>query len=132
MSVTDPVADMLTRVKNASVARHSKVDMPVSRMKISVAKILKGEGYIKNYKVLKDKTHPTLRVYLKYDGNNRAAIVGLKRISKPGRRVYVPKKSLPSVMSGLGIAVLSTSKGIMTDREARKQSVGGEVLCNVW
>lgn len=132
MGMTDPVADMLARIRNATVAKHSKVDIPASRMKISLAKILKSEGYIKNYKVLKDQSHGVLRIYVKYDEANQGVIVGLKRLSKPGRRVYVKKKDIPFVLNGMGIAVLSTSKGILTDREARKQNVGGELLCSLW
>ncbi len=132
MAMTDPVADMLARIRNATVAKHSKVDIPASRMKISLAKILKSEGYIKNYKVLKDQSHGVLRIYIKYDEANQGVIAGLKRLSKPGRRVYVKKKDIPVVLNGMGIAVLSTSKGILTDREARKQNVGGELLCSLW
>lgn len=132
MAMTDPVADMLARIRNATVAKHSKVDIPASRMKISLAKILKSEGYIKNYKVLKDQSHGVLRIYIKYDEANHGVIAGLKRLSKPGRRVYVKKKDIPFVLNGMGIAVLSTSKGILTDREARKQNVGGELLCSLW
>lgn len=132
MSVSDPLADMLTRIRNADMARHGKVDIPASRMKISVAKILKREGYIKNYKVLKDRGHGILRIFVKYDQGNQGIITGLRRLSKPGRRVYVKKKDIPFVLNGLGIAMLSTSKGILTDREARKENVGGELLCSIW
>lgn len=132
MSVTDPLADMLTRIRNADTAKHGKVDIPTSNMKISIAKVLKSEGYIKNYKLLKEQGHGILRLYLKYRENNQGIITGLKRLSKPGRRVYVKKKDIPFVLNGMGIAVLSTSKGIFTDREARKQNVGGELLCSIW
>jgi small subunit ribosomal protein S8 len=132
MAITDPVADMLARIRNANTGKHSKVDIPASRMKISLAKILKSEGYIKNYKVLKDQSHGVLRIYIKYDEVNQGVITGSKRLSKPGRRVYVKKKDIPFVLNGMGIAVLSTSKGILTDREARKQNVGGELLCSLW
>jgi len=132
MSVTDPLADMLTRIRNAYTAKHGKVDIPASNMKISIAKILKSEGYIKNYKLLKEQGHGILRLYLKYQESNQGIITGLKRVSKPGRRVYVKKKDIPFVLNGMGIAVLSTSKGILTDREARKQNVGGELLCGIW
>ncbi|HID30373.1 MAG TPA: 30S ribosomal protein S8 [Desulfobacterales bacterium] len=132
MPVTDPLADMLTRIRNASMAKHSKADVPASKMKISVAKILKGEGYIKNYKLIKDRKDGILRIYLKYDEYNKGVIVGLKRMSKPGRRIYVKKDSIPVVLNGMGIAVLSTSKGIIAHREARELNVGGELLCNVW
>ena len=132
MPVTDPLADMLTRIRNASMAKHSKVDIPASKMKISVAKILKSEGYIKNYKLLKDRKNGILRIYLKYDEYNEGVIMGLKRMSKPGRRLYVKKEDIPPILNGMGIAVLSTSKGVLADREAKKLNVGGELLCSVW
>jgi small subunit ribosomal protein S8 len=132
MPVTDPLADMLTRIRNANTAKHSKVDMPASKMKISVAKILKGEGYIKNYKLIKDRKHGILRIYLKYDEFNEGVIIGLKRMSKPGRRLYVRKDDIPLVLNGMGISILSTSKGVLADREARKLSLGGELLCSIW
>ena len=132
MPVTDPLADMLTRIRNASMVKHSKVDVPASKMKISVAKILKSEGYIKNYKLLKDRKDGILRIYLKYDGYNEGVIMGLKRMSKPGRRLYVKKEDIPPVLNGMGIAVLSTSKGVLADREAKKLNVGGELLCSIW
>ena len=132
MPVTDPLADMLTRIRNAGMVKHSKVDVPASKMKISVAKILKSEGYIKNYKLLKDRKNGILRIYLKYDGYNEGVIIGLKRMSKPGRRLYVKKEDIPPVLNGMGIAVLSTSKGVLADREARKLNVGGELLCSIW
>ncbi len=132
MPVTDPLADMLTRIRNAHMVKHSKVDVPLSKMKISLAKILKDEGYIKNYKLLKDKGHGVLRVYLKYYESSQAVITGLKRLSKPGRRVYVKNKDIPRVLNGMGITVLSTPKGVLAGREARKQNVGGELLCSVW
>ncbi|MBW1678357.1 MAG: 30S ribosomal protein S8 [Deltaproteobacteria bacterium] len=132
MPVTDPLADMLTRIRNANMAKHSKVDVPASKMKISVAKILKDEGYIKNYKLIKDRKDGILRIYLKYDEFNEGVIVGLKRLSKPGRRIYVKKDSIPLILNGMGIAVLSTSKGMLADREAKKLNVGGELLCSLW
>ena len=132
MPVTDPLADMITRIRNANMAKHTKVDMPASKMKISLAKILKEEGYVKNYKLIKDRNFGLLRIYLKYDASHESIITGLKRLSKPGRRVYVNTREIPPVLNGMGIAVLSTSKGIMTDREAKKQNVGGELLCSVW
>lgn len=132
MSVTDPLADMLTRIRNASSARHEKVDIPASRLKEALAKILKNEGYIKNFKVLVDeRKHGILRISLKYDAGRRG-IINLKRISTPSRRVYVGKDEIPSVLKGLGISILSTSKGILTDKEARRANVGGEVLCYIW
>jgi small subunit ribosomal protein S8 len=132
MSVSDPLADMLTRIRNAGVAKHGKVDIPASRMKISLAKVLRAEGYIKNYKMLKEQGHSIIRVYLKYQKSNQCVITGLKRLSKPGRRVYVKRKDIPYVLNGMGIAVLSTSKGILADRQAREQNLGGELLCSIW
>jgi small subunit ribosomal protein S8 len=132
MSITDPLADMLTRIRNASSAKHDRVDIPVSRLKEAIAKILKEEGYIKNYKVIADeRKHGTLRIFLKYDANRRG-IINLKRVSKPSRRVYVGRDEIPSVLKGLGISILSTPKGVLTDREAKRANVGGEVLCYVW
>jgi small subunit ribosomal protein S8 len=132
MSITDPLADMLTRIRNASSAKHNTVDIPVSRFKEAIAKILKDEGYVKNYKVIVDeKKHGTLRVFLKYDAN-RKGVINLKRVSKPSRRVYVGRDEIPSVLKGLGISILSTPKGVLTDKEARKANVGGEVLCYIW
>ena len=132
MAITDPIADMLARIRNANIAKHGKADMPASKMKISLAKILKKEGYIRNYKLLKDQGHGILRIYVKYYDVNQAVITGLKRLSKPGRRVYVKKRDIPVVLNGMGIAILSTSKGVLSDREARKENVGGELLCSVW
>ncbi len=132
MGLTDPLADMLTRIRNAGAARFDKVDIPASQMKISLARILKEEGYIKNYKIIKDKKQGVLRIYLKYDEFNKPLISGLQRVSKPSRRVYAGKEEIPHVLGGLGIAVVSTSKGVVTDREARRLGVGGEVLCTIW
>ncbi|MBW2057857.1 MAG: 30S ribosomal protein S8 [Deltaproteobacteria bacterium] len=131
MSVSDPIADMLTRIRNASNARHEKVDVPASRMKNEIAKVLKEAGYVKNFKIIRGEKQDILRIYLKYDENNRG-IINLKRISKPGRRVYVDRDHIPRVLNGLGISILTTSRGILTDREARRSNVGGEVLCYVW
>jgi small subunit ribosomal protein S8 len=132
MSMTDPLADMFTRIRNGSTAKFEKVDIPSSKMKREVAKILREEGFIKNFKVIAgDPGHEMIRVFLRYDAN-RKGIVHIKRISKPGRRVYVGTDGLPSVMSGLGLSILSTPKGILTDKAARKANVGGEVLCHVW
>jgi small subunit ribosomal protein S8 len=132
MSMTDPIADMFTRIRNGSKAKFEKVDVPSSKMKREIAKILKEEGFIKNFKVVRDDNqHEMIRIFLKYDGN-RKEVIHLRRISKPGRRVYVQKDNIPSVMSGLGFSILSTSKGILTDKSARKADVGGEVLCYVW
>ncbi|MBW2036061.1 MAG: 30S ribosomal protein S8 [Deltaproteobacteria bacterium] len=132
MPVTDSLADMLTRIRNAVMARHNRVDIPSSKMKISLARILKTEGYIKNYKLVRERGHGTIRIYLKYDEARESVIAGLKRVSKPGRRVYVKRKDIPLVLNGMGIAVLSTSKGVLTDQEARKLNVGGELLCHIW
>ncbi len=132
MSMTDPIADMLTRIRNAGVARFDKVDIPASRMKISLARILKEEGFIKNYKVIKDNRQGLLRVYLKYSEHQRPLIQGLRRVSKPGCRVYRGHSELPKVQGGLGMAVVSTSQGVVTDRQARKLQVGGEILCEIW
>ncbi len=132
MCMTDPIADMLTRIRNAGHARFDKVDIPASRMKISLARILKEEGFIKNYKVIKDNRQGILRVYLKYSEHQKPLIQGLKRVSKPGRRVYFGHAELPKVQGGLGVAVISTSQGVVADRQARKLQVGGEVLCEIW
>jgi small subunit ribosomal protein S8 len=131
MSLSDPIADMLTRIRNASHAKHEKVDIPASGTKNEIAKILKENGYIRNFKVIDDTKQGILRVYLKYDASN-LGVVNLKRISKPGRRIYVDRLHIPRVLNGLGISVLTTSKGILSDKEARKLRVGGEVLCHVW
>jgi small subunit ribosomal protein S8 len=132
MSMTDTIGDMLTRIRNAGKARFDKVDIPASRMKISLARIFKDEGFIKNYKVIKDNKQGILRVYLKYDGQNQPMIQRIERVSKPSRRVYSGCEELPKVQGGLGVAVISTSQGVMSDRQARKLGVGGEVLCQVW
>jgi len=130
--MTDPLADMFTRIRNGSKANFEKVDVPSSKMKKEIAKILKEEGFIKNFKVVTDEDrHEMIRIFLKYD-INRKGIIHIKRVSKPGRRVYVGSGRIPSVMSGLGISILSTPKGILTDKSARKANAGGEVLCYVW
>ncbi len=130
--MTDPIADMLTRIRNANMVRHSTVLVPASNVKRSIAEILKREGFIKDYEVIKDQKQGIIRIHLKYGQNNQRIISGLKRISKPGLRVYVSKDELPKVLGGLGIAIISTSRGVMTDREARKIGCGGEVLCYIW
>jgi small subunit ribosomal protein S8 len=132
MSMTDTIGDMLTRIRNGGKARFDKVDIPASRIKISLARIFKDEGFIKNYKVIKDNKQGILRVYLKYDDQNQPMIHRVERVSKPSRRVYAGCEELPKVQGGLGVAVISTSKGVMSDRQARKLGVGGEVLCRVW
>ena len=132
MHITDPIADMLTRIRNANSAKHEKVDIPASNMKKAIAQILLDEGYIASYKVIEDDKQGVIRVTLKYGENKSQVITGLRRVSKPGLRIYSNVEDMPKVMKGLGIAIVSTSKGIMTDREARKQNVGGEVLAFVW
>jgi small subunit ribosomal protein S8 len=132
MLVTDPIADMLTRIRNALIVKHDTVDVPVSNMKLAIADILLNEGYIKGYTVNEEGVEKMMTITLKYAANKQRVITGLKRISKPGLRVYARKDNIPKVLNGLGIAIISTSKGIMTDREARKQGVGGEVLAYIW
>ncbi|RPJ11227.1 MAG: 30S ribosomal protein S8 [Deltaproteobacteria bacterium] len=132
MSMTDPLADMFTRIRNGSTAKFEKVDIPSSKMKREIAKILKEEGFIKSFKVIAgDGGHEMLRVFLRYDAS-RKGIAHIKRVSKPGRRVYVGSADIPPVMSGLGFSILSTPKGILTNKAARKANVGGEILCSVW
>ena len=132
MTVTDPIADMLTRVRNAIMARHDSVLVPASKMKLSIARILKEEGFIGNYEVVRDKPHRIIKIYLKYLDDNVPAITGLKRVSKPGLRVYVQKKEIPRVYGGLGVAIVSTSIGVRTGQQAWHQGTGGELLCYVW
>ena len=132
MQITDPIADMLTRIRNAGVAKHETVDVPASKMKKAIAEILLNEGYIKSFQIIDDGTQGIIRITLKYLPGKEKAIQGLRRVSKPGLRVYARKDNIPKVLNGLGIAIISTSRGIMTDREARKQGVGGEVLAYVW
>lgn len=130
--LTDPIADMLTRMRNTLLTKTEKVDIPASRMKVEIAKILKEEGFIKSYKIIKDKKQGILRVTLKYAPDNKPIITGLKRVSKPGRRVYVGKGEIPKVMGGVGISIITSSKGVYSDKEARREGVGGEVLCYIW
>ena len=130
--MTDPLADMLTRIRNGSKAKFKKVDIPSSKLKVRVAKILKDEGYIKNYKVTKDNKQGVLTIYLKYNQENERIITGLERVSKPGCRVYVKKDNIPKVLNGLGVNLLSSPKGVLTDRKARELNVGGELLCSIW
>ena len=132
MVVTDPIADMLTRIRNANAMRYKEVEVPASRIKLEIARILKEEGYISDVKIKKDKVQDVMVLNLKYGEKKERVITGLKRISKPGLRVYAKVEELPRVLNGLGIAIISTSKGIMTDKEARKESLGGEVLAYVW
>ena len=132
MTMSDPIADMLTRIRNAQRASHELVNIPSSKLKINVAKVLKSEGYIKNFRIISDGQHRFIRIFLKYDKEGVAIIEGIKRVSKPGCRVYAGRDELPKVLNGYGISILSTSKGLMTDNEARKMGVGGEILCAVW
>ena len=130
--MTDPIADMLTRIRNAGRSLKDVVDVPASKLKLEIARVLKEEGYIKDYKYIKQSSKGMIRIYLKYDKNKELAIRGLKRISHPGRRIYAKKEELPKVLGGLGIAIMSTSKGVMTSHRSHQEGVGGEVLCYVW
>lgn len=133
MTMSDPIADMLTRIRNANTAKHDTVDIPSSKMKLAIAKILLDEGYIKKYEILEDNNFQTIRIALKYGSDKSDRIIsGIKRISKPGLRVYAGKEELPKVLGGLGVAMISTNQGVITDKEARKLNVGGEVLAFVW
>ena len=132
MNITDPIADMLTRIRNANNAKHESVEIPASNMKKQIAQILVDEGYIKSFNVIDDGKQDVIKVFLKYGPNKSKVLQGLKRISKPGLRMYVGKEEIPQVMRGLGVAIVSTSKGIMTDKAARKENVGGEVVCYIW
>jgi small subunit ribosomal protein S8 len=130
--MSDPLADMLTRIRNAGMVRYETVDVPMSNLKVGVAKVLREEGYINDYEIIEDNKQGTLRIMLKYGPNDERVISGIRRVSKPGLRQYVKADDIPKVMSGLGISILSTSKGIITDREARRLRVGGEILCEAW
>jgi len=132
MAISDPIADMLTRIRNAGKAKFNSVDIPGSKLKTELAKVLKDEGYIRNYKFIKDNKQGILRLYLKYSEKGSHNILNLMRISKPSRRVYVKSKDIKPIYNGMGITILSTSKGIITDKIARKENIGGEILCNVW
>ncbi len=132
MAMSDSIADMLTRIRNAEKAKLNVVNIPASKLKIEIARILKNEGFIKNYKFIKDTKQGVLRIYLKYGQGQSKVIFGLDRVSKPSRRVYVKSKDINPVLNGMGIAILSTSKGLMTDKKARNENIGGEILCNVW
>jgi len=132
LNITDPIADMLTRIRNANSAKHKTVDIPASKMKTAIAEILFREGYIKSFELINDETQGIIRVTLKYDEKGTRVIDGIKRISKPGLRVYAGKEELPKVLNGLGIAIISTSKGLKTDKEAREAGIGGEVLAYIW
>ena len=132
MAMTDPIGDMLTRIRNAMMASYDTVDIPKSKLKLSIANVLKSEGFIKNYRIVEEGARGTIRISLKYDEKGVPVISGLKRVSKPSRRYYTKSDKIPKVLGGLGVNILSTSKGVMTDREARKVGVGGEVLCAIW
>jgi small subunit ribosomal protein S8 len=134
MSMTDPIADMLTRIRNGITSRHDRIELPTSKLKVEVARILKSEGFISNFKEVKEDGKPqgSLRIYLKYSSDGEPVIHGIERISRPGRRVYRGKEEIPKVLGGLGLAIVSTSKGVLSGTEAARQGVGGEVLCQVW
>ncbi len=132
MTMTDPIADMLTRIRNGIMASYDKVEVPCSKIKINIAKVLKFEGYIRNYKIIKDNKQGIIVIYLKYNEDKSPVIKGLERMSKPSCRIYSRCKKIPRVLNGLGINVISTSKGVMTDREARKMEIGGEIICSIW
>jgi len=132
MSLTDPIADLLNRIRNAIMAKHLSTNVPFSTIKLEIIKAIKAGGYIKGYKVLDKDGKKDIRVYLKYDAQNNAIINGLQRISKPGRRVYVSKDKIPKVLGGFGMAILSTSKGVLTDKSCQKENTGGEIICSIW
>ena len=132
MTVSDPIADTLTRIRNAVMVRHESVMIPASRMKLAIARILKEEGFISDYEVVRGKPQRTIKIYLKYDDKNEPILSGLERVSKPGLRVYVQQKEIPRVYGGLGVAIVSTAKGVMTGQQAWRQGIGGELLCYVW
>lgn len=132
MSMTDPIADMLTRIRNAITASYNTVDIPSSRLKIDIAKVLKSEGFIKNFKIMPDQKQGIMRIFFRYDEKGEPIIGGLKRVSKPGCRIYTKGNKIPKVLNGYGINILSTSTGVMTDRQARKMGVGGEIVCAIW
>ncbi len=132
MTMTDPIADMLTRIRNGIMASYDKIEVPCSKIKINIVKVLKFEGYIRNYKTIKDNNQGIIVIYLKYNEDKSPVIRGLKRMSKPSCRIYSRHKKIPKVLNGLGINVISTSKGVMTDREARKMEIGGEIICSIW
>lgn len=133
MAMTDPIADMLTRIRNATMAKHGKVDVPASNLKNNLASLMKEEGFVKNFKIIKDTKQDVIRIYLKYEKEtDLCSIRGLERVSKPGRRVYADKKNIPQILNGTGVAVLSTNKGLLSDRSAREMGVGGEIICKIW
>jgi len=132
MSMTDPIADMLTRIRNGIQARHDRIEVPTSKLKVEIAKILKSEGFISNYKLVEEKVQSVLRIYLKYADDGEPVIHGIERVSRPGRRVYRDKGAIPKPLGGLGLAIVSTSKGVLSGSEAARSGIGGEVLCQVW
>lgn len=132
MSVTDPIADMLTRIRNAVMAKHDYVLVPSSAMKVAIARILKEEGFIRDYEILKDTPQKTLKIWLSYTGKKESVLTGLRRVSKPGLRIYAKSREMPRVLGGLGVAIVSTPRGIMTSQQARRLNLGGEVICYVW
>ncbi len=132
MTISDPIADMLTRIRNAIMARHDSVLMPTSKMKLSIAKILKREGFINDYQIVRGKPHRVIKIHLRYDDENQSVLSKLERISKPGLRIYTQRKEIPRVYGGLGIAIISTTKGVMTGQQAWRQGLGGELLCYIW
>lgn len=132
MTVSDPIADMLTRIRNAIMARHDSVLMPASKIKLAITRVLKAEGFIGDYEVVKGKSHRVIRIHLRYDENNQAVISGLERVSRPGLRVYTGRKEIPRVYGGLGISIVSTPKGVMTGQQAWREGIGGELLCRIW
>jgi len=132
MTISDPIADMLTRIRNAIMVRHDSVPIPASKLKLAITRILKNEGFINDYEVLKDKPHRVIKIYLKYDDKNQSLLSGLERASRPGLRVYVQRKEISRVYGGLGIAIISTAQGLMTGQQAWRQGIGGELLCYVW
>jgi small subunit ribosomal protein S8 len=132
MTISDPIADMLTRMRNALMVRHDSVLMPTSKVKLAIAKVLKDEGFITDFELIKDKTHKSIKISLKYVSKNQPAMTGMDRISKPGLRVYVERGEIPRVYGGLGIAIVSTPKGLMTGKQAWRQKIGGEILCYIW
>jgi small subunit ribosomal protein S8 len=132
VTVSDPIADMLTRIRNAIMARHDSVLMPASKIKLAITRVLKAEGFIGDYEVVKGKSHRVIRIHLRYDENNQAVISGLERVSRPGLRVYTGRKEIPRVYGGLGITIVSTPKGVMTGQQAWREGIGGELLCRIW
>lgn len=132
MTVTDPIADMLTQIRNAIMVRHDTVQIPTSRIKLSIARILKEENFISDYEVLRGRPHRVIKIYLRYSNESQSIIVGLERVSKPGMRIYVQRTEIPRIYGGLGVTIISTARGVMTGQQARRQGVGGELLCSVW